>query len=181
MQLSPLEEACTENLNSFVSFPTCRLPQVMFGLNSYNLDFSGRPFSIEKKEGFADQNETVNVDSVPTRPPIPHICHMHHMQCRCQIFRLVSKSSSNNGNLTSPPFWWWLSGGGGGVTTTQPPPPPLPSKSVVSRFTLFCQLCHNLRVFGVKFLSSKWCWCQNKDKYEVWVLFNILGTGWSGC
>ena len=32
---------------------------------------------------------------------LPHICHLHHLQCRCQNSRLVSKNSSNNGYFTA--------------------------------------------------------------------------------
>ena len=30
------------------------------------------------------------------------------------------------------------------------------------------KLCRELHVFGVKFLSWKWCWCQQNYKYHPW-------------
>ena len=68
---------------------------------------------------------------------------MHHMRCRCQIFRLVSKNSSNTGYFTTTTtslvlVEWWCWHHHHNITTTlyhlhhhhHP-------KSVVSRFTLF--------------------------------------------
>ena len=97
-----------------------------------------------------------------------------------KISRLVSKNSSNYGYFT-----YHHHSGGGRVVVVAPPPPlqhhhhhtlPPPPPLYHHRhhqIQLCCDLrcfvaklffSRDLRVFGVKFLSWKWCWCQKHRK-----------------
>ena len=72
------------------------------------------------------------------------------------MFRLVSKTSSNNGYFTTTTTLVVVVYQHHQSTTTT-----AIKISCVAIYAVLLQnqLCRELRVFGVKFLNWKWCWC----------------------
>ena len=107
---------------------------------------------------------------------IPHICHQHHRQCRCQALKpLRPPPPPSRPPLPLPPLKSYQNPQGGEGQPTR-----------VSFFywiwlvyllqsidiTIYAvlsqnQLCRDLRSFGVKFLSWKWCRCQKNMRSET--------------
>ena len=137
---------------------------------------------------FCNSSTTIFAISVNDPSMMAYFVYLIFVTCTTcsagvKISRLVSKNSSNNGYFTTittlvvVEWWWWWHHHHHHNTTT---------------ITLYhhrhhqIQLCCNLRcfvaklvffcdlhVFGVKFFSWKWCWCQKNDKYQVWMSLSV--------
>ena len=126
---------------------------------------------------------------------IPHICHLHHLQCRCQNFQAGVKKNPQIAVVVAvapppPPQHQHHHSSSTNTTaikiTTTTRPSPTPQNPFRNAMKCFGQYKIDLRCFVAKSVVSRFArfWCQifelemvlvsKNDKYEVWWTFTKL-------